>query len=79
MRKIVFLLAFVLFGVVMAAFAQQDVSKQAAEALANGDYSRAITLYEEITKGDAHNANSWERLGLSYLLDGKYSLAVPAL
>jgi len=79
MRKIVFLLVFVLLGVAMAAFAQQDVSRQAAEALANGDYPRAITLYEEITKGDAHNAVSWERLGLSYLLGGKYSLAVPAL
>jgi len=79
MRKIVFLLVFVLLGVAMAAFAQQDVSRQTAEALANGDYPRAITLYEEITKGDAHNAVSWERLGLSYLLGGKYSLAVPAL
>jgi hypothetical protein len=79
MPKNVFLLVFVLLGVAMAAFAQQDKSKQAAEALADGNYPRAITLYEEITEGDAHNANSWERLGLSYLLGGKYSLAVPAL
>ena len=69
-----FFLALVLLGV-MPVLAQQPDLKQAEDAFSRGDYAKSIEIYEAITKANPHDANSWERLGLSYQASKKYDLA----